>query len=134
MPTLHENLGLNGLGPSVRLELPTKFLGASVNDREISLDSLAPSIRSPCFVKLDVDGGEEQVLNGAHTFNGLPGIRWLIETHSEQLEVACDKILQAAGFQTRIILNARWRIFVPELRPIAHNRWLAAWKSNDIAR
>jgi hypothetical protein len=133
MPALHENLGLNGLGPSERLELSTKFLGASVNQNEISLDALAPSIRSPCFVKLDVDGGEEQVLNGARNFNNLPGIRWLIETHSPQLEVACDKILQAAGFQTRIIPNARWRIFVPELRPIAHNRWLAAWKSNDLA-
>jgi hypothetical protein len=130
---LNENLKLNGLGPSERLELSTKFLGASVNDREISLDSLASSIRSPCFVKLDVDGGEEQVLNGARTFNNLPGIRWLIETHSEPLEVACDKILQGAGFHTRIIPNAWWRAVVPELRPTAHNRWLAAWKSNDLA-
>lgn len=132
MPALHENLNLNGLGPSERLELSSKFLGASVNDPYISLDSLAPSIRSPCFVKLDVDGGEELVLHGATRFNSLPAIRWLIETHSEQLEVACDKILQAAGFQTRIIPNAWWRIFLPELRPIAHNRWLAAWKSNDL--
>ena len=76
-----------------------------------------------------LDGGEEQVLNGARNFNNLPGIRWLIETHSQQLEVSCDKILQAAGFQTRIIPNARWRIFVPELRPIAHNRWLASKKN-----
>lgn len=135
-PALSANLKLNGLGPSgpsERLELSSKFLGASVNDREISLDSLASSIRSPCFVKVDVDGGEEHVLNGARTFNDLPGIRWLIETHSEPLEVACDKILQAAGFQTTIIPNARWRKIVPELRPTAHNRWLAAWKSNDIA-
>jgi hypothetical protein len=78
---------------------------------------------------MDVDGAEEKVLNGANTINTLTDVRWLIETHSSQLELLCERILTAAGFQIRIISNARWRVLVPEQRPIEHNRWLVAWKS-----
>jgi hypothetical protein len=129
IPFLHENLELNGVDRSERLEISAKFVGVSDTEQEIRLDSLTESIRAPCFIKMDVDGAEEQILKGAKTFNNLPGVRWLIETHSKELEVACKGILTDAGFQTRIVPNAWWRVFVPEMRPSKHNRWLAAWKS-----
>jgi hypothetical protein len=128
---LHENLALNGVDQSARLEISTRFVGASDTAQEIRLDSLAASVHVPCIAKMDVDGAEEQILRGARTFNSLPGVRWLIETHSKELEVACEGILTAAGFHTRIIPNAWWRLFIPEMRPGAHNRWLAAWKSEE---
>jgi hypothetical protein len=127
-PLLRENLELNGMDRSERLERFAKFVGASDTEREIRLDSLVKFIQAPCLIKVDVDGAEEQILKGANTLNDLPGIRWLIETHSKELEVACEEILVGAGFHTKIILTAWWRIFIPELRPIKHNRWLAAWK------
>jgi|HubBroStandDraft_1064217.scaffolds.fasta_scaffold36949_1 hypothetical protein len=127
IPFLQENFELNGVDKSDRLEISTRFVGVSDTEQEIRLDSLVESVQTPCFVKMDVDGAEEQILKGAKTFNSLPGVRWLIETHSKELEVACERILTAAGFQTRIIPNAWWRVFVPELRP-GHNRWLAAWR------
>jgi hypothetical protein len=132
IPFLRENLALNGVDRSDRLQLSTRFVGASDTEQQIRLDSLAGSVHAPCIVKMDVDGGEEEILKGAKTFNTLPGVRWLIETHSKELEAACERILTAAGFQTRIIPNAWWRTFVPELRPVAHNRWLAAWKTGEI--
>jgi len=128
-PYLRENVKLNGMDQSVRLEISTKFVGLSDNEQEIRLDSLASSVHAPCFIKMDVDGAEEQILKGAKAINALADVRWLIETHSNQLESLCEEILTAAGFQTRIIPNAAWRVFVPEQRPIEHNRWLAAWKS-----
>jgi len=127
-PYLYENLKLNGLDQSMRLEISHKFLGASDGDQVVPLDSIESSVQAPCLIKMDVDGAEEEILNGAGKINGLPGIRWLIETHSRDLEVACEEILRASGFQTRIILNAAWRAFVPEQRPIEQNRWLAAWR------
>ena len=126
---LNENLALNGIDQLERLEISTKFVGISNTEHEIRLDSLEPSLHGPCFIKMDVDGAEEKVLNGANTVNALRDVRWLIETHSSQLELLCERILTAAGFQIRIIPNARWRVLVPEQRPIEHNRWLAAWKS-----
>jgi hypothetical protein len=127
-PSLKENLRLNGLDQSRRLEISAKFLGFSDTDQETRLDSLATSVDAPCLIKMDVDGAEAQILNGAETINALPDVRWIIETHSRELELLCERILTAADFQTRIIPNARWRVFVPEQRPIEHNRWLAAWK------
>ena len=128
-PYLQENLRLNALSQSDRVEFCSKFLGASDAGEEIRLDSFAASVRTPCFIKMDVDGFEEQILKGAKAINALSDVRWLIETHSKKLESTCEEILTAAGFQTRIIPNAGWRFFIPEQRPIPHNRWLAAWKS-----
>jgi hypothetical protein len=129
---LHENLELNGLAHTGRLEVSGKFVGGSDTEQEIRLDTLAVSVTAPCFVKMDVDGAEEHILMGAEIFNRLPGVRWLIETHSKELEIACEGVLKAAGFQTRIIPNAWWRVLIPELRPIQHNRWLAAWKNEEL--
>jgi hypothetical protein len=128
LPILQENLSLNGIAQTPRLKICTKFVGESESGGKIRLDALADSINSPCLIKMDVDGAEERILKGAMVLNGLPGIRWLIETHSKENEIGCLEILSGAGFQTRIIRNAWWRSFVPELRPIPHNRWLAAWK------
>jgi hypothetical protein len=129
LPILRENLGFNGLDQTQRLTISTKLVGDSDADGEIRLDALADSIDSPCLIKMDVDGAEVQILRGAARVNRLPGIRWLIETHSEENEISCVEILSKAGFQTRIIRNAWWRVFIPEYRPIPHNRWLAAWKN-----
>jgi len=130
LPLLYENLTLNGLAKSERLQISRTFVGDSEGPQQIRLDTLAGSIATPCFIKMDVDGAEEHILRGAASLNALPGIRWLIETHSKELEAACVEILSQAGFHTRIVRNARWRAILPELRPIPHNRWLAAWKSD----
>jgi hypothetical protein len=105
------------------------MVGDSDGARKVRLDSLASSVQLPCFIKMDVDGAEAEILEGAATLNGLGGVRWLIETHSKTLESQCIEQLKAAGFETRIIRNAWWRVFIPEQRPIEHNRWLAAWKA-----
>lgn len=127
-PHFYENLRLNGLHDSNRLEISHKYLGMAETVDVIRLDSLANVIQTPCFIKMDVDGAEQEILNGATKINTLSSVRWLIETHSRDLEGACNEILRGSGFETRIIPNAMWRIFVPELRPIEQNRWLAAWR------
>jgi hypothetical protein len=73
------------------------------------------------FAKVDIDGGECDVLPG---LIGLPTI--LIETHSKDLEEVCTAFLEEHGYATRVIRNARWRALWPEYRPLEHNRWLVA--------
>jgi precorrin-6B methylase 2 len=130
LPLIDKNLKLNGMAQSERLKLSTKFVGDCESADQIRLDSLAGAISEPCLIKMDVDGAEGRILQNAAALNRLPGIRWLIETHSKELEDTCVKILSGAGLQTRIIRNAPWRAIVPERRPVLHNRWLAAWKSD----
>lgn len=126
------NLGINDLSSSDRLILSTSFVGTNCVERTVSLDSLLPGVIWPCLIKMDVDGAEEEILKGSRILNSYPGTRWLIETHSKELELACIRILSDNGFRTRVIPNAWWRVILPEQRNVEQNRWLAAWKRDTI--
>lgn len=123
---LLSNLKLNGLENTPRLRLFSKFVGSRESAEMCTLDGAASSLPQPCLVLMDVEGCEAAVLEGAGTLLQSSGTRWIIETHSEQLERKCMEIFRQAGFDTKIIPNAWWRIFLPELRPRSHNRWLIA--------
>ncbi len=126
----HDSLTLNGRSQDGDTVVASPaFVGDTETRNGVTLDSLAESIERPCFIKVDVDGGEEAVLRGAKHLTALRGIRWLIETHSRALEDTCIHILHQAGFNTEIVKNAWWRVLIPEQRPSEHNRWLAAWKT-----
>jgi hypothetical protein len=122
---LARNLLLNGLEDVGRLVLSTHFVGND-SDNQISLDSLESQMPLPCLIKVDVDGGEADVLRSATKLLQQGNVDWLIETHSRELEGACQAILVDAGYNVRVIPNAWWRVIVPEMRPIPHNRWLVA--------
>ncbi|HVZ95244.1 MAG TPA: FkbM family methyltransferase [Chitinophagaceae bacterium] len=80
------------------------------------------------LIKIDVEGVELEVLHGADRLLNNNHCFLLIETHALQLEQDAIAFLQRLGYHTKIIKNAWWRFFIPERRPLAHNRWLAAWK------
>lgn len=126
------NLKLNGLGQDGRLQISEKFVGSANGPNGCTLDSLAPEILAPCLIKIDVDGGEVDILKGAAQFLRKEDLRWIIETHALQMEEECIRILRQAGFETRVIPNAWWRRFIPEQRPIPHNRWLMAVRGTKI--
>jgi hypothetical protein len=129
MLRLRENLELNALLSTTRVTLASTFIGASVGPGIVTLDSLVSSIEWPVFIKVDVEGAEFDVLKGSATLMRGGDTRWLIETHSADLEVTCIALLEAAGLEVRIVPNAPWRRFLPETRPIPHNRWLVAFTS-----
>lgn len=77
----------------------------------------------PGLIKLDVDGGELEVLEGATGIlrDGRPHL--IIETHSVELERSCALLLRDAGYAPSIVHQRRlW----PDHRPTDHNRWLVA--------
>ena len=123
-----ENLEYNGLNDPSRIEIVGKYINSFIAENEVTLDSLLPKIQSPVLVKMDVDTLEYIILQGAKKFLELPDVRWVIETHSPKLEKDCMAYLQSLGFKTKLIKNAWWRVFVPELRPIELNRWFVAYK------
>lgn len=119
---LTENLRLNGFGASERAPIIATYVA---NDM-FALDQLESVITLPCCVKIDVDGGETSILRSATQLLMMPQMRWLIETHSVELEKECSEILASFGYRTTIIPNAFWRLVVPELRVSPQNRWLVA--------
>jgi hypothetical protein len=123
---LKSNLALNGLAETPRLEIVPKCVGASVTEEQVTLDSLAERMDQPCLVKVDIDGGEVSLLDGARDLLRSPETRWIIEVHSNALQGKCLEILQAANYRTLVVRNAWWRNFLPELRPGELNHWIIA--------
>jgi SAM-dependent methyltransferase len=84
----------------------------------------------PGLLKVDVDGGELDVLQSAEATllrNGPPVV---LETHSLELERDCGALLQGLGYRVRIVNQRRvFREHRPPLERLAggaHNRWLVA--------
>ncbi|MBY0374888.1 MAG: FkbM family methyltransferase [Bryobacteraceae bacterium] len=125
-PALERNLALNGLTKDARLRLDTRYVSREDTAHTISLDSLVPELEGPCLIKMDVDGGEVHVLDGASRMLDQPQVRWIVETHSVTLEAECIRRFESAGYQARIIPHAWWRTILPEHRPGPQNRWLVA--------
>jgi hypothetical protein len=91
-----------------------------------SLDDVASILPAPLFIKIDVDGAEMDVLESGKECVSRQDTRLIIETHSETLERDAIDFLRSRGKRTRIVKKGLMRIVIPELRPIAHNRWLVA--------
>ena len=77
-------------------------------------------------IKIDVDGGEPNVLKSG--INQLKNNQCylIIETHSLKLEKDCINFLKGLQYESKIIKNCFWRIILPEFRQIKHNRWFIA--------
>lgn len=78
------------------------------------------------FFKIDVDGWEVEVLRSAEALLVHTPCRFIIETHSAELERNCIALLERHRFTVRVVRPAWWRALLPEQRPIAHNQWLIA--------
>ena len=113
---LLRNLELNGLKRNGRLEFHSKFLRAVNSSDSMAADYLANRVTTPCFLKMDIEGGELEVLRAAPRLLTIRGLRWLIETHGDRMHQECEALLKSAGYSTRYIPQAWWRVFLPELR------------------
>lgn len=129
--TFQTNLRLNGLNTDENLEVIMKYLGQREGQEWSTLDSFVTTLREPIVVKMDVDGGEVDVLLGADSLLSLSRVRLLIETHSLELESQCKAILEGYGFVTKIIYNAWWRRLIKDQRPIGHNRWIIGYRPSE---
>lgn len=123
---LRENLRLNRQESDPRLTLVEDFfLGGTRVEEDLRILEELPE---PILFKVDVDGGEEAILNLL-----MPTLRkkrclLLIETHSQPLDEACGRLLEEAGYEVRRIPQAWWRCFYQENRPIDWNQWIVGRK------
>ena len=104
----------------------SKYVCDFSDETHIALDDLLAQVPGIVFFKIDVDGGELEVLKGIKGLLDTRKCKVIIETHSKALEDSCLEFLRNLGYRTAVIPNAWWRYFIPEERPIEHNRWLRA--------
>lgn len=126
---LRDNLAVNDL-QNDRIIVSEKFVSSSIGENSTTLDALLPDLLKPVIVKIDVDGAEVDILTGASKLLLEDDVRWLIETHSPELETECIRILSEAGYTAKVIDNAWWRVILPELRVSSLNRWLVATRDS----
>jgi hypothetical protein len=118
---VRQNIELN---QSLGVDIFEIYLGCQVN--QTKLDDLEVPRALPGFIKLDADFAELDILKSGEGLLREARPFLLVETHSIALERDCSDFLSNLGYAITIIPNAWWRIFLPEQRPISHNRWLWA--------
>ena len=71
-----------------------------------TLDDAVGRFGAPRFVKVDVEGGELDVLDGGPALVASHTSSFGIEIHSRELGDACREVLEAAGYECRFIAEA----------------------------
>ena len=69
-----------------KFTLIQKKLSGTNDNENISVDKLLEDFGLPDFIKIDVDGGEEEVFNNCDNLISKSKTTFLIETHSQELE------------------------------------------------
>lgn len=108
-----------------RLITPVVASVGTATNKTLSLDHYSGSAEgfAPDFLKVDVDGAEADVLEGARGLLAYRRPHLLVEVHSEELERRCGRLLVGHGYRPTIVNQ---RQVLRDYRPIPHNRWLVA--------
>ncbi len=72
----------------------------------VTLDDAVERFGEPRFVKVDVEGGELDVLKGGPDLVAARSASFGIEIHSEELGDSCREVLESAGYACRFITEA----------------------------
>jgi hypothetical protein len=97
------------------------LVGAEQKDGMVTLDQLANEHFLPDFIKMDIEGGEVDALNGGRNLIKEHRPHMVIEVHSEQLEIECRKTLAEFDYKITRIDPRKW---LPEERVDAYNGWI----------
>jgi hypothetical protein len=98
------------------------FVADTPGDGRVTIDALADEYFVPDLLKIDIEGGEVSALHGAAQILAERRPAILLEVHAQDLEWQCLDVLRAAGYGPPIVVDRRrW---LPDLRPLPHNRWL----------
>lgn len=121
---MRSNVALNGFTDDPRLTIVCgEFLSAATRSADLRTVEKLPE---PILFKMDIDGGEADVLRHLEELMARKKMHVLIETHSRDLDAACLQLLSQAGYHARQVPQSRLRILLPERRPLDFNQWITA--------
>jgi precorrin-6B methylase 2 len=122
---IRRNLARNGaLGASVRLVEAYVTNVVDAAQRASTLDRISADLGArPDLLKIDVEGAELTVLQGASDLLRQRRPHVVVETHGRDVEAACAQLLGDHGYAPVVRDQRRW---FREGRPNPDNRWLIA--------
>ena len=97
------------------------MVGIATSDNMVTLDQLSQNHFSPDFIKMDIEGGEADALNGGQELIKRHRPHMVIEVHSENLETECREILGRYNYKITRVDPRGW---LPEERVDAYNGWI----------
>jgi hypothetical protein len=103
------------------IEAVKAFVSDSDSDDQISIDEAANLYFVPDFLKIDIEGAEDQALQGAVSTITARKPNMIVEVHGAQKEDRCLSLLRDYGYEPIVV--ERCKLF-GEKRPMLHNRWL----------
>jgi hypothetical protein len=116
------NLAANPLDPDISLELSHEFFMGSKAKETVQ------KAQEPILLKIDIDGGEYDLLRELQEELRNKDVHILLEVHSMELNEKCRVLLEGIDYKVSEIPMAWWRKFIPEQRPLGFNQWLVAAK------
>lgn len=107
-----------------RVDVVPAFVSSSEGPGQVSLDGFvaAGSPREPDLLKIDVEGAEADVLRGAMKLVQSSRPVLFIETHSQEVDEECQKLLADLGYEMTFIEHTG----IKEARTLDFNRWIWA--------
>ena len=119
-------------GDRLRIRVIPSFVGSGSREGVTALDRVSwqlgdPGSRQGVLIKIDVEGAEEDVLDGAASFIR-PGNLFLIEAHREEFLTTIPARFAARGLRLRRIDQQPLRLLGRELR--SENNW---WLVSELA-
>lgn len=121
-PIFEENLRLNRFQSDPRFVAKKRMF--AIDEGPEALVELFQHLPGPILLKIDVDGGEEVVLQEMRRKFEPTKLKIFLETHTAALDENCFQILLDYGFTPRRILPAWWRKIHRERRPHEFNQWI----------
>lgn len=110
---------------SFDITLANCFISNIIDNNNKTIDWCAQQFFTPDFIKMDIEGGEVNALEGAvHTLETRKP-HMIIETHGIELEQQCIKILEQFKYSP-IIVEQSNSLFKEKRETFTHNRWLIA--------
>lgn len=107
--------------------LINSLIGNKISKRYTTIDEIFKDSNQQIFFKIDVEGAEEAVLSGGKSTFAANNCRFIIETHSLELEQKCINFLSRRNYKTQIIHPYFTRKWFKSGRNLTHNRWLIAF-------
>jgi len=108
----------------VRIDVRHALVGARTGGLMFALDDLAVADRSRTLIKLDVEGAEEDVIAGAHSWL-TPDNRFVIEVHRREFIARLQQTFAARGLSLRLIEQQPLPLLGREERAV-DNWWLVS--------
>ena len=111
---------------NLSIQVVESFVGSECSDGHITIDRAAQDLFIPDFIKMDIEGAEDQALEGASKTLAEHRPNLIIEVHGTDKEERCVSILREFGYRMTIVNQSRF-FEDPGRHGNKSNRWIAAY-------